>query len=466
MTSIKSPTVYNCAEELFNSLYLICENTVYLNEIVSPKIIYIFNELSPFKLKYIYFKEDLICPICGSRLNKNGTKKYSLNKHQEYFKQQYSCSSPKCNYTTVASLEQHIDKNCNYTKEIREKGLELEYIEHISHEKKAEIIQKEIGVKIPRQTVQYHEFEKSEQFIERENKKIQNEIKNRKIESSGILHYDEEYFTKNKEKYVRLTILDAKTRLILNDQIILQDQFDIDFIEIFLKYSLENQKRKILITDGNTAYPDIIKRLNMKQQKCVFHKMQNQRTPVWKKIHRLERKIKSKENQINKNIEKINTINKKYKTKPGPIPLKEKKIRRNIQKRKTLERENKKLKQEIRKIKKEIKDYEKYNERISSVFKSKTLKQAQKRFRRLQGEIKSMPEEVQKFIKSLSKDFETTTTYLINPEIPNTNNLLEGFYKITFPGKIKKIFRTEKGIKIRLKLSQMRWTKRNVINIK
>ena len=279
MNSIKSPTVYNCAEELFNSLYLICENTVYLNEIVSPKIIYIFNELSPFKLKYIYFKEDLICPICDSRLNKNGTKKYSLNKNQEYFKQQYSCSSPKCNYTTVVSLEQHIDKNCNYTREIREKGLELEYIEHISHEKKAEIIQNEIGVKIPRQTVQYHEFEKSEQFIEKENKKIQNEIKNKKIESSGILHYDEEYFTKNKEKYVRLTILDSKTRLILNDQIILQDQFDIDFIEIFLKYSLENQKRKILITDGNTAYPDIIKRLNMKQQKCVFHKIQNQRTP-------------------------------------------------------------------------------------------------------------------------------------------------------------------------------------------
>ncbi len=194
--------------------------------------------------------------------------------------------------------------------------------------------------------------------------------------------------------------------------------------------------------------------------------MQNQRTPVWKKIHRLERKIKSKENQINKNIEKINTINKKYKTKPGPIPLKEKTIRRNIQKRKTLERENKKLKQEIRKIKKEIKDYEKYNERISSVFKSKTLKEAQRRFRRLQGEIKSMPEEVQKFIKSLSKDFETTTNYLIDPEIPNTNNLLEGFYKITFPRKIKKIFRTEKGIKIRLKLSQMRWTKRNVLNIK
>lgn len=77
-----------------------------------------------------------------------------------------------------------------------------------------------------------------------------------------------------------------------------------------------------------------------------------------------------------------------------------------------------------------------------------------------------MPEEIQKFIKSLSKDFETTINHIKNPEIPSTNNLIEGYYKTTFPGKIKRIFRTEKGLKIRLKLSQLRWTKRNVLKIK
>ena len=72
MTSTKSPTIYNCTEELFNSLYFICESTVYLNE------------LSPFELKFIYFKEDFACPICGRKLNKNGTKKYNLV-HVEFF---------------------------------------------------------------------------------------------------------------------------------------------------------------------------------------------------------------------------------------------------------------------------------------------------------------------------------------------------------------------------------------------
>ena len=142
---------------------------------------------------------------------------------------------------------------------------------------------------------------------------------------------------------MRLTLLDSKTRLILNDQIILQNQFDIDFIEIFLKYSLENQKRKILITDGHTAYPEIIQKLNLKQQKCTFHKIQVQRTPVWKKIHRLERQNKSKQKQINKNLEKINTINKKYEKTKNKCTSTEKTRRKNLQKRKKLQRENQQL---------------------------------------------------------------------------------------------------------------------------
>lgn len=73
MIPIITPTDYNCAEDLFNSLYFICKNTVYLNETVTPKIMKIFNDLSPFKLKFIYFKENTECPICGSKLNKNGT---------------------------------------------------------------------------------------------------------------------------------------------------------------------------------------------------------------------------------------------------------------------------------------------------------------------------------------------------------------------------------------------------------
>ena len=50
-----------------------------------------------------------------------------------------------------------------------------------------------------------------------------------------------------------------------------------------------------MITDGYTAYVSIIENLQMGHQKCVFHKMMNQRTPVWKTTNKLERQLKSKE---------------------------------------------------------------------------------------------------------------------------------------------------------------------------
>ena len=56
-----------------------------------------------------------------------------------------------------------------------------------------------------------------------------------KIEPSGIYHYDEEYLYENGEKIVRLAIIDAVTNLIINDQIMLQKDFDKEFLEIFLE---------------------------------------------------------------------------------------------------------------------------------------------------------------------------------------------------------------------------------------
>lgn len=60
-----------------------------------------------------------------------------------------------------------------------------------------------------------------------------------KIEPTGIYHYDEEYLHENGVKMVRLAIIDAVTNLIINDQVIYQEDFDKEFMEIFLKYSLE-----------------------------------------------------------------------------------------------------------------------------------------------------------------------------------------------------------------------------------
>ena len=61
-----------------------------------------------------------------------------------------------------------------------------------------------------------------------------------------------------------------------------------------------------MITDGYTAYVPIIEKLQMTHQKCVFHKIMNQRTPVWKTTNKLERQLKTKtHNQKPKTLTKM-----------------------------------------------------------------------------------------------------------------------------------------------------------------
>ena len=222
-------------------------------------------------------------------------------------------------------------------------------MEHISYEKKAELIQKRYDVKIPRQTVQYHEFSESEQYLTKKEEKINQIIKERNIEFSGIIGYYESFFFINGEKYVRTTSIDNKNHMILNDQIIKAEDFDKYFIELFMTYSLKDLtaysnpnmpnpkhplllrdlKKDTMITDGYSAYISIIENLQMNHQKCVFHKMMNQRTPVWKTTNKLERQLKSKENKLKETEEKIQQLEKLSKgQKPGPIPLKDKKRRK------------------------------------------------------------------------------------------------------------------------------------------
>ena len=86
-----------------------------------------------------------------------------------------------------------------------------------------------------------------------------------KIEPSGIYHYDEEDLFENGVKTVRLATIDAVTNLIINNQLIYQEDFDKEFIEIFLKYSLEGLPKKAPITDGHPADPTIIEKICLKQ---------------------------------------------------------------------------------------------------------------------------------------------------------------------------------------------------------
>ena len=96
-----------------------------------------------------------------------------------------------------------------------------------------------------------------------------------------------------------MTITDYETKIIINDQIIPKDEFQRKTIKKFYKESLKGLKIYTIITDGYKAYKDIIKDLGAKNQKCVFHIMQNLMTPLQKNS-----KQKSKENQTTRKQDK------------------------------------------------------------------------------------------------------------------------------------------------------------------
>ena len=178
--------------------------------------------------------------------------------------------------------------------------MKYSFIQYASYQSKAEYINLHYGTKISRQTIYNANNILMDSLIQEKEQKLLNEIKKLNIKPSGIYCYDEEFIKINKSVYVRMTITDYETKIIINDQIIPKDEFQRKTIKKFYKESLKGLKIYTIITDGYKAYKDIIKDLGAKHQKCVFHIMQNLMTPLQKIVNKKAKKIKQLENKINK----------------------------------------------------------------------------------------------------------------------------------------------------------------------
>ena len=68
-----------------------------------------------------------------------------------------------------------------------------------------------------RQTPYVCQSDQIDQYLQEEENKLIERIKKLKITPSGFYNYDEEYIKISKQIYVRMTIVDAHNRLIIND---------------------------------------------------------------------------------------------------------------------------------------------------------------------------------------------------------------------------------------------------------
>jgi DNA repair exonuclease SbcCD ATPase subunit len=467
MLSKKKPSLFNnCVDDVFNFFFDSENNKLYLSEDISPEFIFLMDNLMNEEYGVVYLKSIEKCPVCGSKISKNGTCGFLLNKSREIKKQKYVCKNKKCRKHTKTCLKKFIDKYCNYTRDIREFGLNTGCIAYCSYDKKSELIELVAGVNLSRSTVHYHEKTLADEYLARKEKEMNAMIKKLEIEPEGIYHYDEQILWVDTNIQLRMTLLDANNNLIINEKIVDNKDFNKNTIKKFLNKSLKGLKLKAIVTDGYQAYPSIVEALGAIHQKCVFHKMQTLMKKVIQTLNKLKRKIKSHKEQIEKNELKIMEWKEKNHEKRGRINKTDKKRQKFSNKIKKLNKENRELRANIRQHKTKTKELKKYTDKISLIFKSKTQKTAKKRFQKLKDKIKELPEEIASFIEKLSKDIDNTLNHITNNDIPNTNNKLEGYYKITLPRYLKRTFRTNKGLNIKLRLNRIRWTKRNVLKIK
>ena len=463
MNSTKPFTSNIMVGSLNKPLYFFDSDQLNVCNLISPDDLGFFQEYyGEYYTEIVYYEYNRpLCPNCTSSMNSNGSRPAKPNKWDEIRKKQYIC--PKCGKTHCTSLEKFIKRYSNYTRTICEKSLEYESIEYLSFQKKAEFIELENGIRLNRQTVYYHESVYSDSFITRKEENLQKLLKECKIEPSGIYHYDEEHLHENGKQIVRLAIIDAVTNLIINDQVISREDFDKEFMEIFLKYSLEGLPKKILITDGHPAYPAIIERICIKHQLCIFHIIKNHNDKSFKKINKIQRRIQTLETKIEENKAKITELKKLSKGLKGPVSKKDKTRKRRIKKQKKLEQENKRYRKELKQKRKELKEQEQINERITNIYDTDTEQGAIRRFRTIYHQLDQFDDDTQKFLKNLDKKFDKTTEYYKNTQIPRTNNKIEGYFKITLPRHLKRKYRTRAGLIRWMRLQKIRWTERNVL---
>ena len=461
-----TPTIEYLSESVFKNFVRFETDKVVLKDSCPKELAIIFYYMEPSDIRVVYEMSNPVCE-CGNKLDKHAIIKWEMDLKYSIFKYQYKCRT--CGKTIITPLNDIVDKYSSYTNDTKNLVVNIYSNEHISYANATKLINEDQGLNISKQSIYNYNMDKTDDYLLEKEKIIEEKLEEKDIDLSGFPGHDEAFCRINGEKYSFLAMVDSNNQRIINDQLIPEEEYR-DLLETFITYSLKDLsiyknpnkpnpphpillsdlKKDTLIGDGLKEYPHIAKKNNMDFHPCGFHKIMNQRKPIWKIQKRLLKKIESNKNKIENNNEKINKYHEKYKGQFKKIGNKDKKRRKEKDKVTKIEKENKKLK-------KEYDEYENYNERISQIFKQDTIKKAKMRFNILNNQIDKLPDEIAKFIQKLGKNLDQTLSHIENKNIPNTNNWLELFFNIIFPKKYRNRFKTIPGVTRFLRARKIKW---------
>ena len=191
------------------------------------------------------------CPYCGTR----HVVKYGFTNRTLVFKeigktmvkvQRYICK--RCDKTFQTDLTSLVDKNSNFTNELKSDSEHLisDYLGSLKN-----------VCNVSHQTIENWLFV-NENILEFDLGRC-----------SRYYVFDVEWIKINGEWKYRHTLLDAISNYIVADAI-----YDTEYkttVEKFLKESTANKNKKAITTDLDSKYSQIITKLGFKHQLCIFH---------------------------------------------------------------------------------------------------------------------------------------------------------------------------------------------------
>ena len=311
-----SPVLFN-TEEIYKSFF--CDGVCFVDLDFPMILLYFLDGIARDGDKIILINSNQGNRLFDEGFVCNGCKKIYLDNLEHIYVQKYLKKADDCDVTATTNLDSFVDENCKYSNFLADLIIKLLSIEQISYEKISEILEVFLGVKIPRQRIHDLFDKKIDEYLSMNIKELQELVVKDEIKFSGFVHYDEEFIWIKHQPYGRLTLLDAKNKLIIEDNVIPREFFSKTYIKSFLETSLQNINVKTIITDGYRAYASIIDDLGFNHQRCIFHAMKNLMDKLIKKHNMINRKIKALNNDI-KDLEKeINELSNKYKGQKGKV---------------------------------------------------------------------------------------------------------------------------------------------------
>lgn len=287
-------------------------------------------------------------------------------------------------------------------------------------------------------------FSRSKGTVFREFNKTMEDVEIPQLKAAYIVHYDEQFPKEGRCQKFRLTLLDAKTKQKIADELF--DDKSPETIKQFLISKLDTSEPIFIVTDFGTSYPKVLNEVfgdKLLHQYCLLH------------LNKLIVKDFPKKTTMAQELIKYRLLNIFYNREKEIEMLRqlELKERELIQNEDVYKAWIKKAKNDFYRF---VHELELCRRRNKENMEINSLDKAEKNFNDLWNEQNSFNITVQQRLKMIKQHWKNLIMFHFVDGAPATNNSIENYYSTSLKTHRKKQFRTDLGIINQIQLTSMK----------